>query len=161
MPLLCCRVRGGVHVEQIIRPGPGKTAREYLNFCKSTMKKTLMILLAALMLGGEVLAMTDQELIDGFEYQMNVAERNGFGYSKLRDFFTFWIQEHKRPMIFNWVKQRANTNEGIYKLYILGMFLYDGFGCQMNRQLGIQYVRQAAQLGVRDAVIWMNYRGLR
>ena len=120
-----------------------------------------MILLAALMLGGEVLAMTDQELINGFEYQMNVAERNGIGDSKLRDFFTFWIQEHKRPMIFNWVKERANKNEGIYKLYILGMFLYDGFGCKMNRQLGIQYVRQAAQLGVRDAAIWMNYRGLR
>lgn len=120
-----------------------------------------MILLAALMLGGEVLAMNDQELIDGFEYHIIKAEQHGIGQSKLKDFFSFWILENQRPMIFNWVKQRANTNEGIYKLYILGMFLYDGFGCQMNRQLGIQYVRQAAQLGVRDAVIWMNYRGLR
>ena len=161
MPSLCCRVRDGVHAEQIIRPGPGKTAREYPILRNSTMKKTLMMLLAALMLGGEVLAMSDQELVDGFNYQVNKAERLGFLESKLRDFFSYWIQPHQRPMIYNWVKQRANTNEGIYKLFLLGMLTYDGFACQMNRQLGIQYVRQAAQLGVRDAAIWLNQHGIR
>ena len=64
-------------------------------------------------------------------------------------------------LIFEWIKKRANTNEGLYELYWLGVFYYNGFGCKMNRQLGIQYIRQAAQLGVREAFNWMNQRGLR
>lgn len=130
------------------------------------MKKTLMLLLAALMLGGNAFAamFSDEQLVIEWEYQFSKAKAYGNSarlYSKVADFIGGWIAPNQRPIIFNWMKARANTNEGLYELFWLGFFYYEGFGCQMNRQLGIQYIRQAAQLGVREAFNWMNKRGLR
>ena len=125
-----------------------------------------MILLAALMLGGNAFAAmySDEQLVREWAYQFNQAKAYGNSarmYSKVGEFIRGVIAPNQRPIIFNWIKDRANTNEGLYELFWLGYFYYEGFGCQMNRQLGIQYIRQAAQLGTREAFIWLNNRGLR
>ena len=130
------------------------------------MKKIFTVLLVALMLGGEAFAamFSDEELLNGWAYQFSKAKAHGNSaraYSKVSDFLWSWTAPNQRPLLFRWIKARANTNEGLYELWWLGWFYYEGYGCQMNRQLGIQYIRQAAQLGVREAFQWMNSRGLR
>lgn len=122
--------------------------------------------MAALMLGGEAYAamFSDEQLVNEWAHQFNIAKAHGNSsrlYSKVADFLQAWIAPHQRPIIFKWIQARANTNEGLYELYWLGIFCYEGYGCKMNRQLGIQYIRQAAQLGVREAFLWLNNRGLR
>ena len=61
----------------IIRPGPGKTAREYPILRIPTMKKTLMILLAALMLGGKAFALSDEKIVEIWASEFYSAKKHG------------------------------------------------------------------------------------
>ena len=123
-----------------------------------------MILLAALMLGGKAFALSDEKIVEIWASEFYSAKKHGSSapiYSQVGVLVGGWVPPSQHHLIFEWIKKRANTNEGLYELYWLGFLYYNGFGCKMNRQLGIQYIRQAAQLGVREAFNWMNQRGLR
>ena len=180
MPSLCCRVRGGVHVEQIIRPGTGKTAREYLNFCKSTMKKTLMILLVALMLGGEaradawreinhavcsrqVVNVTDEQILEALPVYIIRASQpfSNLATSEMWAFFyNRGLSRHQQELIMNWIKQRANANTNPFEMWVLGCMYFDGYAGQLNKQQGIELHRANARLGYTLSASWLRYRHL-
>ena len=180
MPSLCCRVRGGVHVEQIIRPGPGKTAREYPILRNSTMKKTLMMLLAALMLGGEaradawreinhavcsrqVVNVTDEQILEALPVYIIRASQpfSNLATSEMWAFFyNRGLSRHQQELIMNWIRNRANVNTHPYEVWVLGCMYFNGYAGQMNKQQAIELHRANARMGYVPSSAWLRYRGL-
>ena len=164
----------------IIRPGLGKTAREYPLFRILTMKKTLMILLAALMLGGEVRADAWREIFDAISDRqaLNVTDekilealpvfirRGSQPFSNLATsemwsfFYNRGLSRHQQELIMNWIRNRANVNTHPYEVWVLGCMLFQGYAGQLNKQQAIELHRANARLGYVPSTVWLRSRGL-
>ncbi len=65
-------------------------------------------------------------------------------------------RQNREYLLYNACRSRANLNEGILYFYYVGVMTYEGYGCPMNRALGLQYIRQAAALGEPNARAWLR-----
>ena len=107
---------------------------------------------------GEIV-LSDSELIAKYNETVRITESSGMDDSSIGLVAYRWAQPDQKSLIYNETRRRANLNEGAYYLYLLGVYTWQGYGCAMNRQLGIQYLRQAASVGVRHARGFLNSIG--
>ena len=144
------------------------------------MKKTLMILLAALMLGGEVYASAWKEIIDAVSDRqaLNVTDQqilealpvyirrasSPFSDLAVREMWDFFynrgLSSQQQQLIFNWVKKRANVNTNPFEVWALGCMLFEGYAGHMNKQQAIELHRSNARLGYIPSSAWLRYRRL-
>ena len=156
----------------------GKTVLEY-PFYMSTMKKTLLILLAALVIGGEVhasafreiidvvgsnkpLNVTDQQILEALPvYAARAATLDSLCMKEMECFlYNRGLSQHQQKLILNWIRNRADVNTHPYEVWLLGCLLFDGYAGQINKQEAINIHRANARLGCRLSVNWLRYRGL-
>ena len=144
------------------------------------MKKTLMILLAALMLGGEVYAnawreiydaisdrkaldVTDQQILEALPVYIRRAS-SPFSDLAVKEMWGFFynrgLSQHQQQLILDWMKQRADVNTNPFEVWALGCMLFEGYAGQLNKQQAIELHRANARLGYRPSSAWLRYRHL-
>ena len=144
------------------------------------MKKTLILLLAALMLGGEVYADAWREIFDAISNRqaLNVTDeqilealpvfirRASQPISQLatNEMWCFFnnrgLSRHQQELIMNWIKKRADVNTNPYEVWVLGCMYFNGYAGQLNKQHAIELHRANARLGCGLSGAWLRYRGL-
>ena len=144
------------------------------------MKKTLMILLAALMLGGEVhasawrdiydvvsdrkaLNVTDQQILEALPVYIRRAS-SPFSDLAVREMWDFFynrgLSKQQQQLIFNWIRQRADVNTNPFEVWVLGCMLFDGYAGLQNKQQAIELHRSNARMGYVPSSAWLRYRRL-